>query len=135
MSDTSQGPGWWQASDGKWYAPEQHPGYRPAPSGYYGTGPANTGIEIVAKHNPLAWLFYFTKLDIAVDGQHRKSAWGKNVISAKPGHHRVEISFGYLGRQRGAASAEVTVPQVGAVRVNYKMPSWMFAPGRLTVSP
>ena len=25
MSDTSQGEGWWQASDGKWYAPEQHP--------------------------------------------------------------------------------------------------------------
>lgn len=22
MSDTSQGPGWWQASDGKWYAPQ-----------------------------------------------------------------------------------------------------------------
>ena len=27
MSDTSQGPGWWQASDGKWYTPEQAPGY------------------------------------------------------------------------------------------------------------
>ena len=26
MSDTSQGPGWWQASDGKWYPPEQSPG-------------------------------------------------------------------------------------------------------------
>ena len=25
MSDWSQGPGWWQASDGKWYAPERHP--------------------------------------------------------------------------------------------------------------
>src|SRR5262245_34704757 len=25
MSDTSQGEEWWQASDGKWYAPEQHP--------------------------------------------------------------------------------------------------------------
>src|ERR1700733_8216097 len=25
MSDTSQGPGWWLASDGKWYAPELHP--------------------------------------------------------------------------------------------------------------
>ena len=23
MSDVSQGPGWWQASDGKWYPPEQ----------------------------------------------------------------------------------------------------------------
>lgn len=26
MSDSPQGPGWWQASDGKWYAPEQAPG-------------------------------------------------------------------------------------------------------------
>ncbi len=25
MSDTSQGPGWWQAADGKWYAPDQPP--------------------------------------------------------------------------------------------------------------
>ena len=25
MSDSSQGPGWWVASDGKWYPPEQHP--------------------------------------------------------------------------------------------------------------
>lgn len=25
MSDVSGGPGWWQASDGKWYAPELHP--------------------------------------------------------------------------------------------------------------
>ena len=41
MSDTSQGPGWWQASDGKWYPPEQAPGggsgaggaaYRPTPA-------------------------------------------------------------------------------------------------------
>jgi Domain of unknown function (DUF4190) len=30
MSDTSQGPGWWLASDGKWYSPEQAPGYEPA---------------------------------------------------------------------------------------------------------
>lgn len=33
MSDTSQGPGWWQASDGKWYPPEQAPPAAPtAPS-------------------------------------------------------------------------------------------------------
>ena len=25
MSDQSQGPGWWQASNGKWYPPELHP--------------------------------------------------------------------------------------------------------------
>ena len=26
MSDTQQGPGWWWASDGKWYPPETFPG-------------------------------------------------------------------------------------------------------------
>jgi hypothetical protein len=31
MSDTSQGPGWWQASDGKWYPPDQASGAPPAP--------------------------------------------------------------------------------------------------------
>jgi hypothetical protein len=29
MSDSSQGPGWWLASDGKWYPPELHPSRRP----------------------------------------------------------------------------------------------------------
>lgn len=28
MSDLAQGPGWWIASDGKWYPPEQHPSAR-----------------------------------------------------------------------------------------------------------
>lgn len=31
MSDSSQGPGWWQASDGKWYPPESHPNYSAPP--------------------------------------------------------------------------------------------------------
>ncbi|MCU1497810.1 MAG: hypothetical protein JWM47_1763 [Acidimicrobiales bacterium] len=29
MSDVSQGPGWWQAADLKWYPPEQSPGATP----------------------------------------------------------------------------------------------------------
>jgi Domain of unknown function (DUF4190) len=31
VSDVSQGPGWWQASDGKWYSPEQTPGVASPP--------------------------------------------------------------------------------------------------------
>jgi uncharacterized RDD family membrane protein YckC len=31
MSNVSQGPGWWMASDHKWYPPESHPGYQPPP--------------------------------------------------------------------------------------------------------
>lgn len=29
MSEQSGGAGWWRASDGLWYRPEQHPNYRP----------------------------------------------------------------------------------------------------------
>jgi len=32
MSDVSQGPGWWLASDGKWYPPEQQPAAAPPPA-------------------------------------------------------------------------------------------------------
>ena len=32
MSDVSQGPGWWLASDGKWYPPELAPGAQPVPT-------------------------------------------------------------------------------------------------------
>ena len=49
MSDLSQGPGWWQASDGKWYPPERHPDYRPPPPPPP-TGPPTDSVDpIVAK--------------------------------------------------------------------------------------
>jgi hypothetical protein len=48
MSDTSQGPGWWQASDGKWYPPEQAPagagGGAGAGVGSYAAGPGDFSI-------------------------------------------------------------------------------------------
>lgn len=64
MSDVSQGPGWWQAADGKWYPPAapqppQPPSYQPplAPPGYgapqpgyypQNAGPKNDGMSIAA---------------------------------------------------------------------------------------
>ena len=47
MSDVSLGPGWWLASDGKWYSPEQAPGYRtePAPAPYQVVDTAPTGAD------------------------------------------------------------------------------------------
>jgi hypothetical protein len=44
VSDTPQGPGWWQASDGKWYPPEQAPG-TPSPGGG-AVGTLDTGAAI-----------------------------------------------------------------------------------------
>lgn len=39
-ADSSQGPGWWQASDGKWYPPEQRPGGSPTPTPSPSPGPS-----------------------------------------------------------------------------------------------
>lgn len=46
MSDTPQGPGWWQASDGKWYPPEQAPATTamPGAAAAYGGGVAGTTL-------------------------------------------------------------------------------------------
>ena len=59
MSDASQGPGWWQATDGKWYppAPPAPPTYQqptapaygaPQPAYYAPAGPKNDGMSIAA---------------------------------------------------------------------------------------
>lgn len=48
-ADTPQGPGWWQASDGKWYAPDQvsaTPAAQPVSMPSPGSGPAgNAGAQ------------------------------------------------------------------------------------------
>ncbi len=45
MSDTAQGPGWWQASDGRFYAPELHPQYQPAPQYQQPPSPGPAAVE------------------------------------------------------------------------------------------
>jgi uncharacterized RDD family membrane protein YckC len=51
MSDFSQGPGWWQASDGKWYPPEQAPGGQAA-AGTPGMGAPTVGPGAFANAAP-----------------------------------------------------------------------------------
>lgn len=55
MSDQSQGPGWWLASDGKWYPPESAPASAPPPPELpYGAEPASDGPALPAR----AWRRY-----------------------------------------------------------------------------
>ncbi len=53
MSDTSQGEGWWEASDGKWYAPELHRDYvAPAPEPEPAPAPEPEPSQVVPPTEP-----------------------------------------------------------------------------------
>jgi hypothetical protein len=57
MSDMSQGPGWWIASDGKWYPPELHPDARPPAPGLgtvHGSGHGSPAADSLASWAPTA---------------------------------------------------------------------------------
>lgn len=43
MSDAPQGPGWWQAADGRWYPPDQAPGWAPPPTAAWSAGAVPIG--------------------------------------------------------------------------------------------
>lgn len=54
MSEASQGPGWWLASDGRWYPPEMHPQYRPPPPPPIGSFPyTSTQSTQAVRHRAL----------------------------------------------------------------------------------
>ena len=42
MSDATQGEGWWQASDGKWYPPQEHPDFQSGATQPIGATPPPT---------------------------------------------------------------------------------------------
>jgi hypothetical protein len=43
VTDAAQGPGWWMASDGKWYPPHLHPSAAPVASNPWAAHPFGTG--------------------------------------------------------------------------------------------
>ena len=48
VSDAPQGPGWWQASDGRWYPPQAPGGYPPAPVQTAGKATATLVLGIIS---------------------------------------------------------------------------------------
>lgn len=53
-ADSSQGPGWWQASDGKWYPPESKPGAQPGDQAGQPAGSQQPAAQQPAAQQPAA---------------------------------------------------------------------------------
>ena len=86
---------------------------------------------------PLAWLLFFFKPKIAVDGQEMPvSGWGRTHLPARPGQHHVHVHVPYfLPPKLGQADATADVRPGQAAELEYKAPLWAFSAGSLGVGP
>jgi hypothetical protein len=112
-------------------APQQ-PGQQPSPYGQSGDG-----IVVNTQFFPLAWVLFFVKPKIAVDGQEMQApAWGRTHLPARPGQHHVHVHVPYfLPPKLGPADATVDVRPGQVAELEYKAPMWAFSAGSLGVGP
>lgn len=119
--------------------PQQHrspapPQYGQQPSQH---GQAGDGIVVNTQFFPLAWLLFFFKPRIAVDGHEVPvSGWGRTHVPARPGQHHVHVHVPYfLPSKLGPADATADVRPGQVAELEYKAPMWAFSAGALGVGP
>ena len=110
----------------------QHLGPQPSPYGQ----PAE-GIAVNTQFFPLAWLLFFFKPKISVDGQEMPvSGWGRTQLPARPGQHHVHVHVPYfLPSKLGQADSTADVRPGQVTELEYKAPLWSFSAGSLGVGP
>lgn len=89
-------PGWWQASDGNWYPPHQHPAYAAGYGPYAAQAPGTNGLAIASMVLGIIWLW-----------------WVGSVLAVIFGH----VSLGQIKRTgqqgRGMAIAGLVLGYIG----------------------
>lgn len=112
-------------------APQQ-PGQQPAPYGQPGEG-----IVVNTQFFPLAWVLFFVRPKIALDGQEIPvSGWGRTHLPARPGQHHLHVHVPYfLPPKMGPADATADVRPGQVAELEYKAPMWAFSAGSLGVGP
>ncbi|WP_231988806.1 hypothetical protein [Mycobacterium sp. 1274761.0] len=115
--------------------PQQYHQFQQPPQPQYGH--PGEGIVINTQFFPLAWLFFFIKPKIAVDGYEVPvSGWGRTHVPARPGQHHVHVHVPYfLPPKLGPADATADVRPGQVAALEYKAPVWSFSPGSLGVGP
>lgn len=120
--------------------PQQYGQPQYGPPQQYGQpqyGQPGEGIAVTTGFFPLAWVLYFIKPKIFVDGQEAPPAgWGRTVVAARPGQHQVHVHAPYfLPPRLGPADAVANVQPGQVTELEYKAPMWSFSPGSLGVGP
>ncbi len=102
-----------------------------------GAAGAGSAIAVTAKFFPLAFLLFFFKPKVLIDGHElARSGWGRRVISVPPGQHHVGAYTPYLLPSRmGPADTVVTVEPGQLLELEYRAPVFVFARGALGAPP
>ena len=96
--------------------------------------PGESTIEVTAGFVPLAFLLYFTKPIITIDGSAHRGVWGANSYNVAPGRHNVKVAFKYFGKANtGENSIDVDVADQTTTRIRYRAPFVVTAKGKLTI--
>ncbi|HKT03893.1 MAG TPA: hypothetical protein VJT31_30550 [Rugosimonospora sp.] len=101
--------------------------------------PAGNGsaIALTTKFFPLAFIFFFIKPFVSLNGQQLpQSGWGRTVIPVPPGQHQLHVHTPYfLPPQLGPADLTVPVAPGQTVELEYRAPAFAFSPGALGAPP
>lgn len=108
MSDTPQGPGWWQASDGKFYPPEQQTAATPpTPGGGFEPSSSASGASDTAG---LVKSLYDFQFDHFVTPKLIRFFYAFFVIVLTIGAVLIFIGFLASGESEGIIAALIIVP-------------------------
>jgi hypothetical protein len=108
---------------------------------YQGPGPQQpagaSAIAVTTKFFPLAFILYFFKPKVAINGQELpQQPWGRQVIPVQPGQYRLDVHTPYfLPPKLGPAVADVSVAPGQTLEVEYKAPAFAFINGTLGPPP
>ncbi|HWD53905.1 MAG TPA: hypothetical protein VG346_02230 [Acidimicrobiales bacterium] len=97
------------------------------------TAPGQATISVVTKVFPLAFLLYFFKTIVAVDGASQVLPWGEHAFPVAPGSHEVSVCFKYFFGPMGKATLSVPVAEGQTARVSYRSPLIVFMKGKITL--
>lgn len=91
-------PGWWQASDGNWYPPQQHPGYATTYGYAYAPGAqvGTNGLAIASMVLGILWLWWVGSVLAVVFG-HISLGQIKRTGQSGRGMAVAGLVLGYLG--------------------------------------
>jgi hypothetical protein len=101
-----------------------------------GASGGQTAIAVTTKFFWLAWIFFFIKPKIFLNGHEVAAVWGRNVIPVQPGQHHLHVYVPYfLPPKVGPADLAVPVHPGQTVELEYATPMWVFSSGSLGAPP